>query len=473
MNDSAVSGTKQKPILINDEGSDGADEDDGDDSDDDSFSDFIDDGLESKGIPQHAARSRRILDDDEDDPGDLSNSQAPVLSSPLRLLPDLSGVDEADGSNHVKSEDRDSDSSTHSGIHVQPNTRSESGWRLVLSTSSSNNSTPRKNMPSDSLLPSVQNPFALCSSSTRPTLSPVSGSLFACSPATTSSLLCNGDDINNDNTSEAAAIDPFLSLFETGQGSSVVQHTRQKCGWAGPTQNGRGVAQPGQVAGNSLATHVFDDPLTSIRARVRKPASSCGSAKEQLHGGPSRKPAKKRRKVRRAGTRRKKGGMRLKKKRRQPLQFVSHRSVCDTDDDDPNYVPDPKRDRSLLTPQGKLRTRARTAATHSPCGRNPAFTAAVLEAQSCPDSSDGLIKARAVLNRERVGGGVGRPTQRTSRRGCRNSSPSRGVVGTSNSDPTYGVQGEIARRTVPKRRLIQIAGSVTSPLSPISPPATR
>lgn len=465
-NDSALSGTERKPILIDDEDSDGADDGDHDGDDtDDSLSDFIDDGLESVEVPRHTSRSRRIEDDDENNDGGgdsdlLSSRQAPVLSSPLRLSPELSSLDEADGTNRgsrVNSGDDevlDSDCSSHSGIHVQPNARSRSGWRLVLSTSSSNNSTPRKDTPtrtpSDSLfMPSAEKTTALRSFSS--TLSPVSGSLIA--PAATSlDLLCNGGEINNTGTCREA-VDPFLSPFETVL-SGTMQH-KQKCGRSEPTQNGRRIVQPVTPP----TTHVCEDPLTSISTRSCKPAASCSGVRE-----PQRKTAKKRRKVRRLGTR-KKEGKRLKK-RKQALQFVSHLSSYRSDEDDPSYVPDPQKARSLLTPQGKVRTRARTAATHSPCGRNPAFTAAVLEAQRCPDSSDGLIKARAVLNGERRGAAA------HSSRGGRDSSPSR-VGGSSNSSgTTHSVRSEIARRMVPKRRLIQIAANVPSQ-SPISPPASR
>ena len=448
-NNSAVSGTERKPIFIDDNDSDDADDDDhdGDDDDDDnSLSDSSSDGLETIGAPRRTAR--RIDDDDDDF---YEDNKVPVLSSPVRVFisPEIHAIEgnESSCSNRME-EIHDSDSSDHSGVHVRSKTRTRSSWRLVLSTSSSNCSTPRKVAPTSSVSDPLF-PTAVGSLSTLPAskyaLSPLSDSPFACPAAVTpqsSILLSSGGQINSNFCSDPL-VDPILSPFSLQGQSCTTQHKDQKCRTPEVTQRDPNVLP-------SSGTHICDDPLISASTRVNKPAPRSASGQR---GGMSRKTkAKRRRKMRKVLI--KKEGKRLKK-RRQSLQFVSN---WKSDEDDPSYVPVVKSKSVALTPNQTVRTRARTVATHSPCSRDPTFTAAVIEAQRCPDSSDGLIKARAVLK--------GEQGNSMNRSALLSLSPSRRH--SSNFGVTCSTRSEIERRIVPKKRLIQMLGNVPSPI-PTSP----
>ena len=439
-------------------------DDDGDecDGDNNSLSGSSSGTLETMCLSRRTAR--RIEDDDSFNDDLMTGSKEPILSSPTR--PFASPEYHSEYGNRADNGDEvsDSDSSNHSGVHAQSITRSRSSWRLVLSTSSSNASTPRKDVPessvSDPLFSAAENGFVVDSSAPAPstsTRSPLSDVLFAtCNTPEASSqpsvLLSNGGQINSGRGSEPL-VDPFLS--PSNDRSNTLQ-LKQKSRRPELVQSNHGVVQKG-VPDALSGPLVCDDPLTNTSVRLNRPVQS--SAKQQQGVGLRKKKVKRRRRVTK-GTRKKESkGL---KKRRQSLQFVSNGAK--SDEDDPSYVPVVKTGNLTLTPKEAIRTRARTAATHSPCGRNPRFTAAVMEAQRCPDSSDGLIKARAVLKGEK--GGMSQAGPLSCGTGL---SPLGGCL--SNSRSMCSARSEISRRMVPKRRLIQILGNV--PMSSSCPSDLR
>ena len=314
--------------------------------------------METIGAPRQT--SRRIDDDDDDDDDFYEDNKVPILSSPVRVFisPEFHAIEgnECSGSNHMD-EIHDSHSSDPSGLHVQSKTRTKSSWRLVISTSSSNCSTPRKVAPTTS----VSDPLLLTAVGSLSTLpaskyacSPQSDSPFACPAAVTPQSSISGGLINSNFCSDPF-VDPIQSPFSLLGQSCITQHKDLKCRTPGVTQRDPNVLP-------SSKAHICDDPLISASTRVNKPAPRSSNGQQGRMSGKTK--AKRRIKTE---VLIKKEGKRLKK-RRQFLQFVSN---WKSDEDDQSYVPVVKSKSVALTPNPTARTRARTIATHSPCNRDP------------------------------------------------------------------------------------------------------